>query len=160
MLERFQVLMGPGALLVDRYPTLKYVPGYTSYLEEWRKEESQLFHDQLNCVSKEMVGFCKVFSIHDLILVLPRPPVMQVPHSLAISSRTNRHKLSDEDMAYLAGSLFGAGADTTAVTIIVLVMAAACYPRAQEKVQEELDVVVGRDRGVSSVGVCMSERKS
>jgi cytochrome P450 len=63
-------------------------------------------------------------------------------------------------MAYLAGSLFGAGADTTAVTTMVLVMAAACYPRAQEKVQEELDVVVGRDRGVSSVGVCMSERKS
>lgn len=50
-------------------------------------------------------------------------------------------------MAYLAGSLFGAGSDTTAVAIMVVVMAAACHPKAQEKVQEELDVVVGRDRG-------------
>jgi hypothetical protein len=63
-------------------------------------------------------------------------------------------------MAYLAGSLFGAGADTTAVAIMVLVMAAACYPKAQEKVQEELDVVVGRDRGVSSIGAYMSECNS
>jgi cytochrome P450 len=63
-------------------------------------------------------------------------------------------------MAYLAGSLFGAGADTTAVAIMVLVMAAACYPKAQEKVQEELDTVVGRDRGVSNVGVYLSEHNT
>jgi cytochrome P450 len=52
-------------------------------------------------------------------------------------------------MAYLSGSLFGAGSDTTYVAIMVVVMAAACYPEAQEKLQEELDVVVGRDRGGS-----------
>jgi len=52
-------------------------------------------------------------------------------------------------MAYLAGSLFGAGSDTTAVAIMYVVMASACYPKAQEKVQEQLDIVVGRDRGMS-----------
>lgn len=31
---------------------------------------------------------------------------------------------------------------------MVLVMAAACFPEAQAVVQEELDNVVGRDRGV------------
>jgi cytochrome P450 len=53
-------------------------------------------------------------------------------------------------MAYLAGSLFGAGADTTAVAIMVVIMAAACFPKAQAKVQEELDTVIGRDRGRST----------
>ncbi|KAG1733673.1 cytochrome P450 [Suillus paluster] len=60
-------------------------------------------------------------------------------------------------MAYLAGSLFGVGSDTTAVAIMVVVMASACYPKAQEKVQEELDVVISRDRGKSNIVIHLSE---
>ena len=56
MLKRFQILMRPGAP-IETYPFLKYVPGYASYIEEWRKEEGQLFHDQLNRVARELVGF-------------------------------------------------------------------------------------------------------
>lgn len=55
MLKRFQMLMRPGALLVDRYPIFKYVPFYATYLETWRQEESKLFHDQLNRVAGELV---------------------------------------------------------------------------------------------------------
>jgi cytochrome P450 len=43
--------------------------------------------------------------------------------------------------------MFGAGSDTTASAISVAVMAAACYPEAQRWVQEELDQVLGKDRG-------------
>ena len=35
----------------------------------------------------------------------------------------------------------------TAVAIMVVVMAAACHPEAQNVVQEELDNVIGRDKG-------------
>ena len=42
--------------------------------------------------------------------------------------------------------MFGAGSDTTASAISVALMAAACYPEAQRKVQEELDQVIGKDR--------------
>ena len=55
--------------------------------------------------------------------------------------------MSDNETAYLAGSMFGAGSDTTASAISVAVMAAACYPEAQRWVQEELDQVLGKDRG-------------
>jgi len=61
MLKRFQMLMRPGAFLIERFPILKYVPGYTTELEEWRREESQVFHDQLNRVSRELVGSFSVF---------------------------------------------------------------------------------------------------
>ncbi|KAG2150821.1 cytochrome P450 [Suillus clintonianus] len=129
VLKRFQMLMRPGALLIERFPILKYVPGYTTELEEWRREESQVYHDQLNRVSRE--------------LATGKAGPSFARHLLANQSS---HQLSDDEMAYLAGSLFGAGADTTAVAIMYVVMASACYPKAQEKVQEQLDIVVGRDR--------------
>ncbi|KAG1854488.1 cytochrome P450 [Suillus subalutaceus] len=129
MLKRFQGLMRPGASWIERFPILRYVPGYTRELEEWRREESQLFHDQLDRVSKELATDKAGPSFARYLL-----------------ENQSSHKLSDEEMAYLTGSLFGAGSDTTAVAIIVVVMAAACFPEAQEKVQEELDAVVGRDR--------------
>jgi cytochrome P450 len=43
--------------------------------------------------------------------------------------------------------MFGAGSDTTASAISISIMAAACYPEAQAKVQEELDNVIGKERG-------------
>jgi cytochrome P450 len=56
--------------------------------------------------------------------------------------------LSDDQTAYLAGSIFGAGSDTTASATNVGVLATACYPEAQERVQEELDAVIGTERGM------------
>ena len=55
--------------------------------------------------------------------------------------------LSFDETSYLAGSMFGAGSDTTASGISVGVLAAACYPEEQKRVQEELDAVIGRSRG-------------
>jgi len=55
-------------------------------------------------------------------------------------------ELSDDETAYPAGSMFGAGSDTTASAISVGVLVAACYLGAQAKVQEALDAVMGRER--------------
>jgi cytochrome P450 len=54
--------------------------------------------------------------------------------------------LSDNEAAYLAGSVFGAGSDTTASGISISVLAAACYPTEQQRLWEELESVVGRER--------------
>ena len=72
--------------------------------------------------------------------------------------------LSDDELAYLAGSMFGAGSDTVSIRSFLcddfcdsfltqtggvlgfLTMASACYPEAQRRVQAQLDAVVGRDR--------------
>ncbi|KAG1897844.1 uncharacterized protein F5891DRAFT_507857 [Suillus fuscotomentosus] len=40
------------------------------------------------------------------------------------------------------------GSDTTAVAIMYVVMSSPCYTEAQEKVSQQLDIVVGRDRGM------------
>jgi cytochrome P450 len=48
-------------------------------------------------------------------------------------------------MAYMTGSMFGAGSEMTGNSLTLIIMAAACFPEAQAEVQEELDRIVGRD---------------
>jgi cytochrome P450 len=47
----------------------------------------------------------------------------------------------------LISSLLLMGLVQTAVGITTAIMAAACHPLAQAKVHEELDMIVGSDRG-------------
>lgn len=76
-----------------------------------------------------------------------------------ILERQEEYGLTDNEAAYLAGSMFGAGADTvsflglffsqevmrfqSAAAISIMIMAAAAFPEAQLKVQEQLDSIVG-----------------
>jgi cytochrome P450 len=63
-----------------------------------------------------------------------------------ITEKQKEYDLSDDEVAYLCGSIFGAGSDTSASAIAICVMAAAMYPEEQKKVREELDRVVGQNR--------------
>ncbi|KAF8439310.1 cytochrome P450 [Boletus edulis BED1] len=127
--KNFSHVMRPGAYLVDRIPLLKYVPGYGHDLEEYHIFERQLYRDQMNRVQSEMETDPNSESFMKMLL-----------------EHTNEHKLSTDEMAYLAGSLFSAGTGTTSKVITHMIMAAACHPGAQKRVQEELDVVTGKDR--------------
>ncbi|KIJ62870.1 hypothetical protein HYDPIDRAFT_176296 [Hydnomerulius pinastri MD-312] len=127
--EHFQYAVRPGAHLVDRLPFLKYIPGYGRRLKQYHAFELSLFRDQLGRVREEMAKNEGGPSFGRMLL-----------------ENIHEHRLSEDEMAYLAGGLFGAGSDTTAVGITTLIMAAACHPEAQARVQEEIDMVVGRDR--------------
>lgn len=129
VMEHFQVVMRPGAFLVDRVPLLRYWPGYGKQISEWHREELELYRHQLRRVESEM----------DQNKAGPS-------FTRTLLENAEEHQLSKDEMSYLAGSLFGAGSDTTAVAITVAIMAAACYPAAQAKVHEELDAVIGSGR--------------
>ncbi|KAH7922011.1 cytochrome P450 [Leucogyrophana mollusca] len=119
----------PGAYLVERIPLLRYFPGYTKDLDRWHDEEVQLFREQVDRVKSEVATNVAGPSFVRTLL-----------------ENIDNHQLLPDEMAYLAGTLFGAGSDTTASAITVLIMAAACHPEAQARVQEEIDMVVGRER--------------
>ncbi|KAF8549251.1 cytochrome P450 [Imleria badia] len=123
-LRNSQHAMRPGEYLVDLIPLLKWVPGYGRDLKEFHKFEMQLYKEQMDRERN-----CSGNSLMRMLL-----------------ENTNQHQLERDEMAYLAGSLFGAGSDTSAVAITNMIMAAACYPEAQKRVQEELDMVIGKDR--------------
>jgi cytochrome P450 len=129
VVEHFHATILPGAYLVDRIPFLRYLPGYRKQLDDWHHEELELFRHQLGRVKSEVDENKAGPSFTRTLL-----------------ENTEDHQLSTDEMSYLAGSLFGAGSDTTAVGITATIMAAACHPLAQAKVHEELDKVIGSDR--------------
>ncbi|TFK93081.1 cytochrome P450 [Polyporus arcularius HHB13444] len=119
----------PGAYLVDTYPFLRYIPGFTSELQRYHEEEKMLYRSQVGEVkerqAKNEINPCFVTYLLE---------------------QQEESGLSDDELAYLAGSMFGAGSDTTAGVLGFLTMASARYPEAQRRAQAQLDAVVGRDR--------------
>ncbi|OAX37016.1 cytochrome P450 [Rhizopogon vinicolor AM-OR11-026] len=128
MIPRVQSAMMPGTYLVDKYPILKYIPGYGRNLLAWREEEYEMLSGKLNWVKNQVESNVAADSIAKDLLV----------HRVD-------NQLSEMEMTYLSGSLIGAGADTTAVAISTVMMAAACFPQPQARVHEELEAVVGRE---------------
>ncbi|KAF9231569.1 cytochrome P450 [Melanogaster broomeanus] len=124
------VLRRPGGYLVDIFPILKHVPGYGRELRKYHEFELSLYRDQLGRVKDEMSRNEAGPSFSKTLL-----------------ENASDHRLSHDEMAYLAGILFGAGSDTTYIAISNFILAAARHPAAQARVQEELDMVVGTDRG-------------
>ncbi|KAK7047097.1 hypothetical protein VNI00_006761 [Paramarasmius palmivorus] len=122
--------MRPGAWKVDVFPFLKYIPGYLNELKAGHAEELGLFKGQLQEVREKMARGEEVPSSFGKYLIEKQAEL----------------GLDDNETAYLAGSMFGAGSDTTASAISVALMAATVYPETQKRVQEELDTVIGRDR--------------
>lgn len=120
----------PGAYLVDAFPILRFMPCYLSDLKRQHHFELELFKSQLNGVRQKMNEGKEVPPCFARYLLENQPA----------------YGLNDNETAYLAGSMFGAGSETTASALSMMMMAAACYPDAQTKVQEELDRVIGRDR--------------
>ncbi|KAF9230261.1 cytochrome P450 [Melanogaster broomeanus] len=125
-----RVVRRPGGYLVDKFPILKYVPGYGRDLRKYHEFEVSLYRDQLGRVKGEMSRNEAGPSFGKTLL-----------------ENADDHQLSFDEMAYLAGVVFAGGSDTTSVAITNFIMAAARHPEAQARVQEELDTVVGTDRG-------------
>lgn len=53
---------------------------------------------------------------------------------------------SDDQAAYMAGTLLEAGSDTTSSTLYAFVQAMVLFPGVQRKAQDEIDKVIGPDR--------------
>jgi hypothetical protein len=144
-LNRLGLALRPGTWKVDAFPFhwLRYVPGYLSQLKEGHKIELELFQKHMGYV-RERMGI----SSNEKKEGEEGGVGGGAPESFGKYLLTHQDSLglSDDEVAYLAGSMFGAGSDTTASAISIVIMASALHPEEQRKVQEELDRVVGRER--------------
>jgi cytochrome P450 len=131
VVEHFGIVMQPGAFLVDRIPILRYVPWYGRQLKAWFREEYELVLGQMERVKKEIASG------------------VAGPSFIRTLLEQHGHQLSKIEMSFLAGTLFGAAADNISAAISTAILAAACHPEAQARVQEQLDTIVGRERAPS-----------
>ncbi|OJA15984.1 hypothetical protein AZE42_10719 [Rhizopogon vesiculosus] len=53
---RFKGAMMPGAYLVDKYPILKYIPGYGRNSLAWREEEYEMLYGKLNWIKSQVTA--------------------------------------------------------------------------------------------------------
>jgi cytochrome P450 len=119
-----------GAYLVESIPWLKYLPWYGRDLRLEFERRKKAFLGQLNRVREQMQSNVDI-----------GPSFMR--HML---EDNQSHGLTETEVAFLGGALFGAGLDTTSISICTVLVAAASFPEEQAKVQAELDAVVGRHR--------------
>ncbi|KAG2111524.1 cytochrome P450 [Suillus discolor] len=126
---RFRTILRPGAYWVDSIPWLKYLPWYAPELKDDFKRTTRLYTDQLNRVKQHM-----------------KNEDIGPSFSKYVLENGHLYDLTEMEMAYLAGSFFGAGTETTATAICTVLMAAAHFPEEQAKVQAELDAVIGKGR--------------
>lgn len=131
VVERFGIVMQPGAFLVDRIPILRYVPWYGRQLKAWFREEHELVLGQMERVKMEIASG------------------IAGPSFMRTLLEQHGHQLSKTEMSFLGGTLFGAAADNISAAITTAILASACHPEAQARVQEQLDTVVGRERAPS-----------
>jgi len=129
-LSRFTKAARIGAHYVDRFPWLRYIPGWVSQGRKWHQEELELFSSQVDGVRRE----------------INIPGKRESCFTSYMLERQKEFSLSDNEAAYLAGSLYGAGSDTTAAALSVVIFAAACHPEAAKTVQNQLESVVGNGR--------------
>lgn len=132
-LDSFAKWIKPAASPLDSVPFLEYLP---LPLNPWKREGLRLHKLELDL-------FLSLF------LDVRRRVKSGEANECFVSKLQEKQKalgLTDEEAAYLAGSLFGAGSDTTASAISIFVMAMIRTPAVHDKAQEELDRVIGDER--------------
>ena len=130
MLARY---VRPGASLLDRFPLLYYIP---EPLNPWVKLGKQLHALELDLF----------LSQYQAVRARVKAGEGSASFSSKLQERQEKIHLTDEEASYMAGSLFGAGSDTTASALSIFVMAMLRFPHVLRQAAAEVDRVVGEKR--------------
>jgi cytochrome P450 len=133
----------PGKFLAESFPVLKYIP---DFLAPWKREVKRRGAIEAGA-NMRLAQFVKQE------MEEAEKSGTSLPNSLCRQLHENRAKdpqafalLSDRDFSFIPGSLFGAGADTTASTLCSAFLALVTHPETLEAAHAELDHVVGKQR--------------
>lgn len=119
---------------LDVFPWLKYVPSVLTPWPGWRKRSAEL--------SRAQRGFYE--GLFEKGKGRAKARGTEEGSFLArLLARQEKEGFTDVEMAYLAGFLIEAGADTTAVALLVFVLSMAAHEDVQKRAQEEIDGVFG-----------------
>ncbi|KAL2062551.1 hypothetical protein VTL71DRAFT_6817 [Oculimacula yallundae] len=123
----------PGTYLVDTFPVLLYLP---RWLAPFKREADALHHEEIS-LFREL--------LHD---VRDRMQAGNCGDCFAkrFLEKQEDFGLTDDEGAYAIGTLFEAGAGTTAAAMMSFCLAMCHYPDWQSRMQKEIEDVVGASR--------------
>lgn len=142
MMSEFSRATAPMSWAVDIIPALQYLPegfpgtGFKKTAREWRKNVQAAAHIPYRFVRQQMTS-----------LVNRESFVSRLVEQVQLEE--NRTELKPEEVEAImwsATTLYGAGADTTVITLTAFTLAMIRFPEAQRRAQEEIDRVIGKDR--------------
>lgn len=123
----------PGAYLVDTFPMLLRLPDaiapFKRELKLHHQKELTLFRELMD-QTREKIGHGEAKPCWERTMI----------------EEQQQYGLSDDEGAYVIGTLFEAGSGTTAAAMMSFVLAMVHHPDWQRRVQGEIDRVVGDDR--------------
>ncbi|KAI0292197.1 cytochrome P450 [Multifurca ochricompacta] len=132
-IERMSRAAAPGEYLVELFPWMMYIP---ERFAKWKYEGRRYF-------TQHTTMFESLFNqVRDDISNGSERPSM----SATLIKNPDRNGLSNREMAWLVGTLYSAGAETTSTTMDWWALAMIANPEVQKHAQAELDAVVGRSR--------------
>jgi cytochrome P450 len=124
----------PGAYLVDTLPWLMWLPDWMAPFKREGKalhaEELDLFRGLQEDVRGEM----------------SRGELKEENFTSKFLGEREKWSLSDDEGAYVIGTLFEAGAGTTAAAMMSFILAMILHPSPLAALQKEIDSVVGDER--------------
>ncbi|KAI0060310.1 cytochrome P450 [Artomyces pyxidatus] len=132
-IERLANSATPGAHLVELLPWMKHVPSWMAKwkreAEFWYRSDSHLFENLARRVHDELENGIDRSSL-----------------SAALIKGVDRNGLNERERAWLGGTMYAAGSETTTSALQWWSLAMVAYPETQRRAQAELDTVVGRGR--------------
>nr|F1SY62.1 RecName: Full=Cytochrome P450 monooxygenase 58 [Postia placenta Mad-698-R]BAK09406.1 cytochrome P450 [Postia placenta] len=133
-LMRRLVMAGlPGRYLVEIFPIMKHLPTWMAKWKreglEWHRRDTEMFEGFYDNVARFMASGKYKPSL-----------------TAGLIERQEKNGLSKKEVSWLAGTMIGAGAETTAASLSVFMLAMTLYPDVMRKAQAEIDALVGRER--------------
>jgi len=131
--DRLAHAAAPGAHIVEIFPFLRYLP---AFIAKWKRDAQAFFR-------KDSEMFLSLYQgcINDQDTQRHHECIAK---KLAGSSENLR--MTEEEIAWLCGTLFSAGAETTSGALAWFMLAMILHPEVQRKAQQELDTHVVRSR--------------
>ncbi|KAH9001032.1 cytochrome P450 [Lactarius akahatsu] len=130
---RLSKAAAPGAHLVELLPWMMHIP---ERFAKWKREGRKQFRDHTNMFT----GLLNAVR-GDVSKGSERPSM-----SATLIKNYDRNGLSNHEMAWLLGTLYAAGAETTSTALGWFALAMVANPEIQKRAHAELDTIVGRTR--------------
>ncbi|KEF56141.1 uncharacterized protein A1O9_07722 [Exophiala aquamarina CBS 119918] len=121
----------PGVYLVDSLPLLQHMP---TFLAPFKQEARKLRAEELSLFRK---------LLYDVRQSMTRGGSTPASFMKTFLENQETFKLSDDEGAYVIGTLFEAGSGTTAAAMMSFCLAMCLFPAWQQKIQDEVDGATG-----------------